>query len=507
MRSIGLRQARLLGGGLVAISLVLAGCSADGDGSGGSSGGGDTIRVGIEEIPSQWLPGTDNGYAWVRVPYETLVARTADDPNEFVPQLAADWEIAADSLTFNLRDGVTFHDGTPFDAEAAKFNLEYVIEEQGPFSSGFDAVEEISAPDKHTLVLELSRPSQAVMSALTGRGGVMVSPTAIEDGIIKDHPVGTGPWAYDEDLSIAGSEIGFSRYDDHWDVDADVVDQVVLVAIDDSDARINALTTGEIDLGDVSVPQADQARSAGLTVDVYPGIHYGLLFLDRGPGGAVADVDARRAICQGLDVEGLAAAAGGEFLTATNQRFLEGEYGHNPDLPPIAFDPEQAEGTLDGRVPGLTMLAFEQSQQFAEALSGMLGEVGVDLEVQTVTAAEYFASWYDGAYSLGLGDNTELTPEEWYLRWFAANAPGNPAGVESETLDAAADAALAEPDPELAEPLWAEVMRIILEEEVLTCSEVLVNQAIGYDSDKIGGVRTVTWEPSSVEFTALERKD
>ncbi|MBL7501995.1 hypothetical protein I6A84_04310 [Frankia sp. CNm7] len=489
----------------MATVLAITGCSSSSDNSDDGSGQGPsgTVRVGIEEIPSQWVPGTDNGYAWVRVPYETLVGRAPDDPTQISPQLATKWEQTPESITFTLRDDVTFHDGTPFNAEAAKFNLEYVIEQAGPFSAGLSSISSIETPDELTLVLNLARPTQSLLSALTGRGGVMASPAAIEDGTIDDHPVGTGPWAYDQSLSVPGSEVGFSLYDGYWDIDNVGVRQIVLVAIDDSDARINALLTGEVDLGDVLVAQADQARDGGLEVDVFPGVHYGLLLLDRGPGGALEDLAVRRATCQSIDSEGLAAVGGGEYLTATNQRFQEGEYGHNGDIPPLKFDATAAEPQLDG-VPPLTMLAFEQTQLFAEAISGMLGEVGVTLDVQTVTAGEYFTGWYAGTNSMGLGDNTDLTPEEWYTRWFAADAPGNPAGVESPELAAAAEKALAETGVAAAEPLWSDVMGIIAQES-LVCNETIVNQAMGYKPGQVEGVQTVTWEASSVVFKSLRK--
>lgn len=498
------RTGRLqLATGLVTlVALVATACSSDDPDSpdgGGGSGANGTLRFGVEEYPSSWEPGADNGFAWIRVPYETLVARSAD--NEIEPQLATEWEQTEAALTLTLRDDVVFHDGTPFDAEAAKVNLEHVRDQGGPFSAGLQVISSIDTPDETTLVLNLSTPSQSLLTTLTGRAGVMASPQAMEDGTIEDHPVGTGPWAYDADLSVPGTEIGFSLRDDYWDAANVGVEQIVLVAIDDTDARLNALSTGEVDLGDVNLAQAEQARAAGLELATFPGLHYSLMFFDRGPGGVVEDPAVRHAICDSIDTVGMAEVGGEEYLTATNQRFQKDEYGHSDEIPELNYDPEGAAPVLAGIDP-LSMMAFEQNQPAAEGVAGLLEAVEVELDVQVVSAAEYFTGWYDGSHSIGLGDNSELTPEEWYRTWFAADAPNNPSGVESPELEAAAAAAQAEIDPAAAEPLWAEVMRVI-DDEALQCNDTLVNQAVAWLPGRVDGVTTVDFEASSVVFKNL----
>ena len=490
---------------LAVVSLGLAACSSSDDdsdppeSSSGSASG--TLRVGIEDYPTSWEPGVDNGYAWIRVPYETLVSRSPDGGGVLDPQLATEWEQADDTITFKLREGVTFQDGTTFDAEAAKFNLEYARDQGGPFSAGLQVIASIDTPDANTLVLNLSAPSQGLLTTLSGRAGVMASPQAMEDGTIKDHPVGTGPWAYNPDLSTPGTEVGFTLREDYWDLENVGVENLVLVSIDDPDARLNALMTGEIDLGDVNLAQADQAREGGLELATFPGVHYSVIFFDRGPGGAVEDPEVRHAICDSIDTEGLAALGGSDFLTAANQRFQEGDYGHSAEIPPLNYDPDGAAPVLQGTAP-LSMMAFAENQPFAEAIAGGLDEVGVELNVDVVPAAKYFTGWYDGSYSIGFGDNSELTPEEWYKTWFAADAPNNPAGAESPELAAAAAAAMAESDPAAAEPLWVDVVTQIAEESLL-CNNTLVNQGIGWLPGKVDGVTTVDWEASSVVFKNL----
>ena len=158
------------------------------------------------------------------------------------------------------------------------------------------------------------------------------------------------------------------------------------MSIDDPDARLNALMTGEVDLGDVNLAQADQARDEGLELATFPGVHYSLMFFDRGPGGAVEDPAVRHAICDSVDTDGLAEVGGSDFLTASNQRFQEGEYGHSDEIPPLSYDPDRAAPVLDGVGP-LAMMAFEQNQPAAEGVAGLLGEVGVELDVEVVPAA------------------------------------------------------------------------------------------------------------------------
>ena len=141
--------------------------------------------------------------------YDGLV-RFADGSLEVEPSLAESWEISEDGLTytFKLREGVTFHDGTPFNAEAVKFNFDRMLDEEHPFHDTgpfplaffFSAVEEVTAVDDTTVEFKLNEPFAPFLSNLAYPTGLLVSPAAVEASG-KDfgrNPVGTGAYKFEE---------------------------------------------------------------------------------------------------------------------------------------------------------------------------------------------------------------------------------------------------------------------------------------------------------------------
>ncbi len=141
--------------------------------------------------------------------YDGLV-RNTPGTLEIEPALATDWTISEDGLeyVFNLREGVTFHDGTPFNAEAVKFNFDRMLKEDHPFASTgpfplaffFSAVKDVEVVDDLTVKFTLNEPFAPFMSNLASPTGLIVSPAAVEQygADYGRHPVGTGPFKFEE---------------------------------------------------------------------------------------------------------------------------------------------------------------------------------------------------------------------------------------------------------------------------------------------------------------------
>lgn len=501
MKWVSRKSAAALG---VALSLLASSCSSDSsDEENESDGGGHsgTLTAAWDAAPESWEPGADNIDGMMRVPYETLIRR-GDAAGEFEPVLATSWEVTDESVTLELRDDVTFHDGTAFNAEAVKVNLEYVQEQGGPFSGYLSSIEAINVVDDYTVELALSRPDPAIEISLASRAGFMASPAAIEDQSIVEAPVGTGPWAFNADDSTAGSTWVFDAYDDYYDPDGFKVARIELVGMSDTAARFAALQTGEVDIAEHPAGEVAQAEAAGLTTELVPGTHIGVLMIDRGPGGKLEDLETRRAVCSAVDNEAYGLVGGEGARTMVDQRFGEGDYGYNPDIVGYDLDEELA-GTAAGL--DLTIGIFDGAAEDATALAGEYAKHGINLDVQIVPAAKYFADWYKD-WDIGLGDNTELHPYLWYATWFAADAPNNVSGVESPELKAAADAAMAAGTTPEAEPLWQEVMRII-DEEALICTQFDFNFVAAWDPDRVKNVELTTFQIADVDYRKIEVVD
>lgn len=484
---------------------LLSGCSAEtpDDDSATATDSDATLRVNFGQFPENWAPGQELEGGILRIPYETLLAPGEDgEPEAF---LATGYELTDEALTLTLREGVTFHDGTPFDAEAVKVNVEYVKESATAYAGSFQTVSSVDVVDEYTVRLNLSSPNPSLPTTLTTRALPIASPAAIEDGSITQTPVGTSPWAYDDSQSIIGTKLYFAAYDDYWGEKPGFAN-VELYAIEESESAAAALVSGELDVSDVEIESLSRFDGTDIDTLQYAAIRNNLFFFDRGPGGVFEDVEVRQAICYAIDVQQMIDVTGeGEVGT---QHFAEGEVGYNPEIDGYPTDLEEAQELYaaagDPSIDVEIAAAPYNSQQI-EIYMTQAAEIGdFQATVTSLTPAQFNSEWYGGKYPLGLASNNEQTPFEWYSAWFAADAPGNPSGVESDELKAAADAAIAAGDTDEAADLWAEVTKII-SDEALTCAHARGVETLAWNTTTVSGVDAPAekWEPKSVNYRDL----
>src|SRR5690625_4838764 len=188
--------------------------------------------------------------------YDGLV-RYADGTLEVEPSLAKAWEVSDDGLTysFKLREGVAFHDGTPFNAEAVKFNFDRMLDEEhpyhdtGPFPLAFffAAIDSVEAVDDLTVRFTLSEPFAPFLSNLAYPTGLMVSPKAVEERgeDFGRHPVGTGAFRFEKWAS--NQRVIASRNEDYWGGAPDL-EAVVFRPITDANTRVAEMLSGGLDV-------------------------------------------------------------------------------------------------------------------------------------------------------------------------------------------------------------------------------------------------------------------
>lgn len=487
-------------------SLMLSGCSAEAPNDSDNSTGTTTdatLRINFGQFPESWAPGQELEGGVLRIPYETLLAPGKDGtPTEF---LATDYELTDGALTLTLREGVTFHDGTPFDAEAVKANVEYVKSGATAFAGAFQTVVSVDVLDDYTVRLNLSSPNPSLPTTLTTRALPIASPAAIADGTIAQAPVGTSPWAYDESASILGTKMSFPAFDGYWG-DEPGFANVELYAIDESESAAAALVAGDLDVSDVEIESLPRFEGTDIDTLQYPAIRNNLFFFDRAPGGAFESVELRQAVCYAIDAQQMVDVTGeGEVAT---QHFAEGEVGYNPDItgyPTELAKAQELYAEAGSPSVNLEMVAAPYNAQQIEIFMTQAAELGdFAVSVQTLPPPQYNGEWNSGKYALGLSSNDELTPFEWYSAWFAADAPGNPSGLESEDLKSAADTAIAAGDTEESAGLWAEVTKIIAD-EALTCAHVRGVETLAWNTATVSGVNAPaeSWEPKSVNYRDL----
>jgi len=264
-----------------ASALVLAGCTAGGSstnsGSGaqsaGANGDGTPVRGGTltyasgDAEPTCLDPHVGGNYpqALVSTQYlEELVSK--DKAGKIIPWLASSWKLSSDGLseTFTLKKGVSFSDGTPFDAAAVVANIEHVQDPTTLSSTGYLALGKVTkavAVDDHTVRLDLSTPDSALLDSLSQPWLAMESPTALKrtQAVNCESPVGTGPfvvtkWIKEQQIDLSRNPKYSSPPADAAHKGAAYLSKIVWRFIPDSASRYAALQSGQVDVIDNAQP-------------------------------------------------------------------------------------------------------------------------------------------------------------------------------------------------------------------------------------------------------------
>jgi peptide/nickel transport system substrate-binding protein len=347
---------------------------------------------------------------------------------EVEPALATDWTISDDgkTYTFTLRDGVTFHDGSPFNAEAVKFNFERMLDENHPFhdtgpfplSFFFSAVDSVDAPDEKTVVFHLKDPYAPFLSNLAYPTGLIVSPAAVKE-FGKDfgrHPSGTGPFKFAEWES--NSKVVVEANPDYWKGAPDLK-AVVFRPITDANTRVAEMLSGGIDVM-VEVPPDNLAtfsNDAAFKVYEQAGPHLWFLILNA-KEGPMADKRVRQAVNYAIDkkalvenvLQGTAEVAAGPTPPAF-------AWAYNEALQPYPHDPEKAKALLKEAGHENADLTFYVTEggsgmldpvAMGAAIQADLAEVGLNAKIET-----YEWNTFLGKVNPGLEGKADMAEMAW----------------------------------------------------------------------------------------------
>ncbi len=314
---------------------------------------------------------------------QTLIRPSHTEIDTYIPHLATSWELAPDKsyYIFKLRKGVTFHDGTPFNAEAAKWNLDMWVKAKRPQLKTLTSVDVI---DDYTIRCNLSG-WDAVTLRDFGRQSVMISPTAWKkhgEKWIDYHPVGTGPFKLKE--FKRNVHVKFVKFDDYWVKGYPYLDGIEFLQIPDPMTTIASLKRGEIDawMGVDPVSAAQLQNSKGLTIIPNPAIHNLLQFNSTDPKSPWADRRMREALEYAIDKPALAKSVGRGFFTPVYEIIHSIPQGAGTT--PRQYDPEKARQLIKaaGHENLKVKLFFSvgPNQDAAVAIQAYLAEVGINVE-------------------------------------------------------------------------------------------------------------------------------
>lgn len=364
---------------------------------------GGTIRIGMDADNTTMDPHLSTA-AVDRQVYNNIYGKLVDVDAKLgiIPRLAESWEIRDGGTTYvlKLRRGVTFHDGTEFDASSVKWNFDRMMDPAtaSPRKSEIAPVKEVKVVDRHMVEIRLTAPFAPFLSVLSDRAGMMVSKAAVEKhgSDYARNPVGTGPFRFVE--WVKDDHLTLRRFDGYWEKDRPYLDEVVYRPIPDSSVRFTAMRTGQIDVmhqihpKDVSAAKGER----GLTVSELPSLWWQGIYLNT----QVPPFDAkalRQAIWYAIDRTVIHRVVWYNNGAVAGSPFPPSQWAHDPEFAEWKRDVAKAKVKLaEGGMPNgfsFTIKGWNQPIQIQELqiVQAQLKEIGVDMKIELLEFGKLLA--------------------------------------------------------------------------------------------------------------------
>lgn len=417
--------------------------------------------------------------------YEQLV--TFDENMELVGSLAEDWYMVDDTTwEFKLRQGVTFHDGSEFNAEVVKANFERVLDPQvaSPRAFLYEMVNEIEVVDDYTVRFHLDYPFVPFPAHLTHNGGAIVSLEAIEKdyeamengetpgSYINSNPSGTGYFKLDE--WVSGDYIKLVRNDDYWGEKAKL-DSVTFKVVNEPLTRIAELERGHSHiiepLNPSDVARVEDLDNAHAHLQTSTALNYIGFNLEKEP---FTDVRVRQAISHAIDktqiTEGIYEGTG---IPAIGP-IAPDVWGFDPDVKPLEYNMDRAKQLLEeaGYADGFSTTIWTNDNpdriRIAEYVQSALKELNIDVSIEVLEWGTYLDETAAGNHEMFiLGWSTATGDADYalYPLFHSSNIgdPGNMTFIQDDELDELLDAARVETDEATRMELYRQVQEKLVE--------------------------------------------
>lgn len=396
------------------------------------------------------------------------------------PLLATSWEYRGENtFRFELRNDVTFHDGTPFDAEAVRHSLQLVVEE-GLYNATGLGPDSVNIIDDYTVDITAEDPNLRLVETLGHPGTSIVKPGSDP----AEQPVCTGPFRFVD--YVPDRRLTVERFDEYWGTQARV-GAITVNLVPDETTRTLALQAGDVDMiKDVSTEDLQQLEGSGFqTVKANVGATFAMPLNIERSDGILVDVDVRRALALSLDREALVAGPLGgeaEFVQVLGSPEVLGPAAE--DVQGFHYEPERAEAILqeegwqraddgirekEGRRLTLRLIANPGvSSEAMQLLQAQARRTGFDISVQFSPDAGTFydqleqGAWDLLAYVTNQGDASPVQKSEAYVTGESFGKWSQPGGRFDEIVaEANATADLAE-----SQSLAAQSQRVLIEDAV-----------------------------------------
>jgi peptide/nickel transport system substrate-binding protein len=420
------------------------------------------------------------------------------------PSLAESWETSEDGLTwtFQLREGVTFHDGSEFDSADVVYSYNRIIDEELQNAYRFATVESVEADGPQTVVMTLTAPTPNLLERIGAFKGMSIVPEGAADQLeLSTEAVGTGPFQLES--SDASSTV-LTAYPDYWGEEV-TLEGVEFRYITEPAAALTALQNGEVQWTDNVPPQQIEALQGNDQVELettpsvdswYMSMNYDVPPFD--------NRDVRRAIATAIDREAVAEAA--KFGAArANQTAIPEDSFFYSDYAPFETDADAARQQLEdaGVELPLTMGLmvtdeFPETVTAAQVIASQLEPIGIEVDIQT----EEFATWLDrqgqgdfDAFMLGWIGN--LDPAAYYQEQHITDGANNYQGYSNPEVDELLQQGAAETDEDARKEIYDQAVEIIVDDVsylYLYNPDVVQAWAPGLEGYQIRADRAINFE-------------
>jgi 4-phytase/acid phosphatase/peptide/nickel transport system substrate-binding protein len=473
----GARRALLAGAALATLPVLLIPAAAQAQKQGGSItvgleldvAGYDPLKVGVFDTAANM------GAALI---FDTLTS--LDDNGEAAPKLALSWHHADDykTWTFKLRPGVVFHDGTPFDAHAVKFNFDRQKDPKNKCRCAFYIanITNLEVPDDTTVVFHLTDPSVNFAKGLAfpTSNNVVQSPSAIKakGDDYNRNPVGTGPFQLKS--WTAGDRLVVERNPNYWNKGRPYLDRVTLRPLPDAQARFASLEAGESDLVWDDEYDADNIlkaqKNSALKVHVHRGSGAGVYaFNTKTP--PFDDVRVRRALVMAIDRRKMSQAITNGLSRPASNPYGDGSWVKCADDGALPFDVGKAQALLkDYAKPvkfKMLVTATPRGRTVGQVLQQFWKQVGAEMEIeqvdQTAIVTRAFARQFEMT-PWRIVDAADPDPQMYAN--FHTGSPVALANYSNPELDRLLEHARVTADPEKRSEDYCAVSRLINSEAI-----------------------------------------
>jgi peptide/nickel transport system substrate-binding protein len=355
-----------------------------------------TLRIGLQEDPDVFDPHRARTFVG-RIVFTSLCDKLVDITPElkFVPELATEWQWGDDgkSLTFKLRPGVKFHDGESMNAAAVKANIDRARTLPDSLrKSELTSVESVEAVDDMTVAIKLARPDATLLSQLSDRAGMIMSPKAIASADFGQKPVCSGPYKFVE--RVQNDRIVLELFKEHWNAKEYNFERVVFTPIPDTTVRLANLQSGDLDMlerlapSDIAAVKSDSKLVfAPITGIGYQGFTINTNNGERAKSPLGQDKRVRQAFQLSVDRDVINEVVGQGIFPPAGQPFPIASIYSNEKYAARKRDVVKAKQLL--KEAGVDRVKFEiafgnstTTQQINEIVQAMGAEVGFDISLR-----------------------------------------------------------------------------------------------------------------------------